>query len=69
MTHDEQVDIVRAITRLETKVDQLLALERRVRYLEDKENQRKGGWVTLSALLTVSSAVGGLFVAFITSHK
>jgi len=67
MIHDEKLELVKAITRLETKVDQLIILENRVRLLEDKENQRKGGWLVLTGLLTVAGTIGGVIASFFHS--
>lgn len=66
MTHENEMEVAKALVRLEEKVDSLIALESRVRTLEDAENRRKGGWAMLATLLTASSALGGLVVAFFT---
>lgn len=66
MTHENEMEVVKALARLEEKVDSLVLLELRVRTLEASENKRKGGWATLAALLTVSSSIGGVIAAVFT---
>lgn len=64
MTHDDEMELVRAIARLEEKVDTLDALKHRVRSLEAAENQRKGRWLTLSGLLALAGTIGGIVSSF-----
>jgi hypothetical protein len=71
---DEIINLRESVARIEQKIDSrppcpspgaCLMLEPRIRALESDRDKRSGGVMVLSGAMAVSSALGGLLVAWI----